>query len=249
MLIYKSFFINLSILVTCSYLFNLVYKQLFAKADWRLRQTAMVVIFILAGWLSMVFSVRTDAYALFDLRAVPIIFAALVFRDPRLLLVIGLGIAAFRYAVTGLTSTAVTGSINILMLGIVGALLVALFNRKDWRYRWKAGLAIFIINTVQVTGIALFGAVPTSLYLYEIAPFTYPTSLIVSTFFVFIMRDFYKEQMRGEELRHKNTILKKQAKELKAAKEELELKTLQLRQSAKYKSEFMATMSHELKTP
>jgi len=249
MLFYKSFFINLSILVTCSYLFNLVYKQLFAKADWRLRQTAMVVIFILAGWLSMVFSVRTDGYALFDLRAVPIIFAALVFRDPRLLLVIGLGIAAFRYAVTGLTSTAVTGSINILMLGIVGALLVALFNRKHWRYRWKAGLAIFIINTVQVSGIALFGAVPTSLYLYEIAPFTYPTSLIVSTFFVFIMRDFYKEQRRGEELRHKNTILKKQAKELKSAKEELELKTLQLRQSAKFKSEFIATMSHELKTP
>ena len=247
--IYKSFFINLSILITCSYLFNLAYKQLFAHASWRLRQTAMVVIFILAGWLSMIFGVRAAEFALFDLRAVPIIFGVLVFRNPRLLIVIGIGIAASRYTITGMTSTAVTGSINILLLGITGALLVTLFNRKDWNYRFKAGLAIFIINTLQVTCIALFGAVPTDLYLKEIAPFTYPTGLLVSAFFVFIMRDFYKEQMRGEEIFRKHTILQKQAEELQQAKEDLEQKAVQLQQSSRYKSEFIANMSHELKTP
>ncbi|MFS0723296.1 histidine kinase dimerization/phospho-acceptor domain-containing protein [Paenibacillus sp. 1P07SE] len=247
--IYKTFFINLSILVTCSYLFNLIYKNIFATASWRIRQSVMVVIFIISGWLSMIFSVRVADYALFDLRAVPLIFGALVFRDPRLLLLIGAGIAASRYTVTGLTSTAVTGSINILLLGVAGAMLVRLFNRKQWDYRYKAFLSIIIINTTQVCGIALFGAIPTDLYLNEIAPFTYPTSLVVSGFFVFIMRDFYKEQMRGEEIHNKNTILQKQAMELKKAKENLEQKTVQLQQSSKYKSEFIANMSHELKTP
>lgn len=247
--IYKSFFINLSILVTFSYLFNLAFKHIFAHASWRLRQVAMVVIFILAGWLSMIFGVQAAEFALFDLRAVPIIFGVLVFRDPRPLIIIGLGIAASRYTVTGITSTAVTGSINIVMLGIVGALLVSLFNRKSWDYRFKAFLSIFIVNTAQVSGIALFGAVPRELYLQEIAPFTYPTGILVSAFFVFIMRDFYKEQMRGEEIFRKHTILQKQTTELQHAKVSLEQKAVQLQQSSRYKSEFIANMSHELKTP
>ncbi len=197
----------------------------------------------------MVLGVRGSGFTLFDLRAVPIIFGTLFFRDPRLLMVIGTGIALARYSITGVTPQAITGSLNIMLLTCLAALLVIYYQRVSWSYRKKAVVSILSINTLQVAGITAFGSVPTDYYLLEVAPFVYPTSILLSCFFVFIIRDFHKEQRRVDQLHQMNMILKKQTRELSNSKEQLEEKARQLQQSSKYKSEFIANMSHELKTP
>src|SRR5690606_18687195 len=68
-------------------------------------------------------------------------------------------------------------------------------------------------------------------------------------FFVFVIRDFYNEQQRVSELRNMNLILRRQTHELREAKRLLEEKARQVLLASTYKSEFMANMSHELKTP
>ncbi|NHN34046.1 hypothetical protein G9U52_29935 [Paenibacillus sp. S3N08] len=101
----------------------------------------LVGVFIFSGWLTMVFAVKGAESTIFDLRAVPIIFGTLIFRDPRLVLIISLGIALSRYTITGFTNPAITGSINILLLGCLAALLIKLYNRKSWTYKRKAILS------------------------------------------------------------------------------------------------------------
>ncbi|MDF2648213.1 MAG: integral rane sensor hybrid histidine kinase [Paenibacillus sp.] len=248
-LFYKSFLINVSILITCSYLFNLGYKIFLQNANVKVKTAVIVCIFIFAGWLTMVFGVRGSGFTLFDLRAVPIIFGTLLFRDPRLLLVIGVGIASARYSITGFTPQAFTGSINIMLLSTLAAFLVSYYKKVSWSYRKKAIISILSINTLQVMGISIFGSVPTDYYLLEVAPYVYPTGILMSSFFVFIIRDFYKEQQRAEQLHQMNITLRQQTRELSESKEQLEEKARQLMQASRFKSEFIANMSHELKTP
>ncbi|MNF77391.1 Non-motile and phage-resistance protein [compost metagenome] len=87
------------------------------------------------------------------------------------------------------------------------------------------------------------------MYWIEVAPITLPLAALLSGFFVFMIRDFHKEQLRLDELRGMNIILRRQTKELREAKRDLEEKARQLMLASKYKSEFLANMSHELKTP
>jgi signal transduction histidine kinase len=246
---YKSFLISISILITCAYLFNLGFKYIFKNATLKVKQAVIVGIFIFSGWLTMVLAVKGDEYTLFDLRAVPIIFGTLFFRNPRLLLIVGFGIALARYTIAGITPQAITGSINIMLLGCLGALLVSLYERKFWSYKQKAFVSILSINTLQVICIAWFGSLPTDYYLQQVALYTYPTSIFLSALFVFIIRDFYKDQLRVDQLHNMNLILRRQTHELRQSKQALEEKAQQLMLASRYKSEFIANMSHELKTP
>ncbi|MDF2651553.1 MAG: integral rane sensor hybrid histidine kinase [Paenibacillus sp.] len=244
-----SFLVNICILITCAYLFNLGFKYMFQHASWTVKQTVLVAIFIGSGWLTMFFGVRVSEFMLFDLRVVPIIFGTLLFRKHYMLLIIGFGIALARYTITGINPQSITGSINIMLMGCLAALLVAKYQKSAWSYKKKALISILSINSLQVIGIASFGAVPKSIYLTKVAPYTYPTALLLSAFFVFIIRDFYKEQQRADKIRNMNVILRKQTKRLLLSKRELEKKAKQLAQASIYKSEFIANMSHELKTP
>ncbi|WP_079419837.1 sensor histidine kinase [Paenibacillus ferrarius] len=240
---------NICILITCAYLFNLIFKYTLQQASWNVRQIALVAIFISSGWLTMFFGVRISEHMLFDLRALPLIFGTLFFRKYSLLLIIGLGIALARYTITGISPQAFTGSMNILLLSFLAAFLVALYQKRNWSYKKKALISILSINTLQVIGIASFGAVKTSVYLATVGIYTYPTGLILSAFFVFIIRDFYSEQLQANKIRNMNIILRKQTKQLLESKRELEQQAHQLTLTSTYKSQFIANMSHEFKTP
>ena len=65
-------------------------------------------------------------------------------------------------------------------------------------------------------------------------PYTLPLSILLGAFFLFIINDFYKEQLRSDELRNNNLLLMEQTKEL-------EDKAIQIMKSSKYKSDFLPT--------
>lgn len=244
------FFTNISILITCAYLFNLSFKLLFQHVSDGYKKVLLIAIFIFSGWVAMKVGFQIGDGPVFDLRVVPIIFATLMFRNPWHVLIIGLGIAAARYGVNGLTASAITGSINISILAFASAGLVMLYARKpNWSYPLRATISLLSINILQVSGIATFGSLSREIYLKQYMPYTLPLSIVLGAFFIFIIYDFYKDQLRAEELRKKNIILVEQKLELIEAHQELEYKALQIIKSSEYKSDFMSNMSHELRTP
>lgn len=249
MVVVKTFLGNIAVLVTCAYVFSLVYKYLLVHYTARVKQSATVALFIVAGWITMLFGTRIYEDATYDLRIVPIVFAALLFRDPRVVVLIGAGIGAFRLVLHGISATSIAGFGNAMLLGLLGGVLVMLFERRQWSFRRKSVIAIFTLHTVHVLLIGLIGIVPSEVYFKEIAVITYPVGLGLIAFFVFVIRDFYNEQQRVSELRNMNLILRRQTHELREAKRLLEEKARQVLLASTYKSEFMANMSHELKTP
>jgi len=242
------FFINLSVLITIAYLFNIGYKYLFPSISGRMKQIISVFVFILAGWLTMLFGLQVGEIHLFDLRFVPLIMAILVFTRPSIFVLIGIGIGVGRL-MYGLNETSWAGCMNMALLGVFAAAINAFLQAVDWRFVWKTAVAVILINILNAFDVAMMGSIPFGEYWREVAPITLPLSTLLSGFFVFMIRDFHKEQQRIDELRGMNIILRRQTKELREAKRDLEEKARQLMLASKYKSEFLANMSHELKTP
>ncbi|MBW2202526.1 MAG: GAF domain-containing protein, partial [Deltaproteobacteria bacterium] len=56
-------------------------------------------------------------------------------------------------------------------------------------------------------------------------------------------------QITNEEMEEKNDLLERQKKEVESSRKEIEEKAEELAMASKYKSEFLATMSHELRSP
>lgn len=245
---YKAFLTNISLLITIGYMFNLAYKYLFVRVSSRLQAGMVPLLFICAGWLAMLFGLQLTETVLFDLRFVPILFATLVFRQPATLLAIGAGIGVGRLFF-GINAASWAGFANMVILGIAGAALVVWFRGRGWSYRRKAVIAILVINTLNIIDIALLGVIPAGAFIREIGIITYPLGIALSSLFIFIIRDFQKERKRIQDLRNMNVLLRRQTRELRIAKRELEVKAQELLQASRYKSEFLANMSHELKTP
>ncbi|MDI4646022.1 ATP-binding protein [Cohnella hashimotonis] len=245
-----AFFMSITILITFTFLFNLIYKYLFQHTSGPIKQTVMVIGFIALGWLAMKFGVRYNGSAIFDLRNVPIIFATLVFRDPRPILAIGFGIALARFGINGMSASAFTAFCNISTLGIAGAGLVSLYKRRPaLGYPRKAAISLLAINTLQVAGILVYGAVDRVNYASHVMPYSLPATILLGTFFLFIIRDFFLDQQRAVQLKETNEALEKRTLQLLDSQKMLEEKAELILQASKYKSEFMANMSHELKTP
>ncbi|MBJ6361000.1 ATP-binding protein [Paenibacillus sp. GCM10012307] len=244
----KVFFVHISLLITFGYLLNLIYKYLFYRTSPRNRMIASVAVFIFAGWITMFFGLQLTEDVLFDLRFIPVVIAALVYQRPLLLVAIGGGIGLARLTF-GVNDAAFAGLINMTLMGAVAALLVSYFSKSTHTFRTKALIAILMLNTLNVINIGIFGVIPFWTYLSQIAWIIYPLGILLTAMFVFIVRDFYLEQQRMADLHQMNILLRRQAKKLRKAKRELEIKASELLKGSRYKSEFLANMSHELKTP
>ncbi|TFE23683.1 sensor histidine kinase [Cohnella luojiensis] len=247
--IIKAFLVNIGILITFAYLINTAYNLIFPNLSKSAKYGLSVIIFILAGWLTMFFSFNVGDTSKFDLRVVPLIFGLMVYSHPLTLFLIGLSIGLLRLTF-GLEPAAWIGLLNLTLLGALAALICVWFKKRmEFNYLTKAVIAVLGINFFNMVNIAVFGIIPMHQYLSEIAPVTFPTGVILSFFFLFMIRDFQQNQARMEELSLANRLLRLRTQDLNQTKEELEKKAEQLEAASSYKSEFLANMSHELKTP
>ncbi|UVI30839.1 ATP-binding protein [Paenibacillus spongiae] len=248
----KIFFASISILITLAYMFNIGYKYIFQHASARMRYGLTIAVFIFAGWFAMLFGIRVNGVTLLDLRFVPSIVAVLVFPSPWAIIGISSGIGVGRLFF-GTDLSGWMGLLNMTLTGIVCAGLNVWMKRLTWRFVWKSAATILIVNLVYAL-LALFTMYVTktmtiSAYWNAIGAYVLPVRIVLCALFVFIIRDFQKEQLRVDELRTMNRLLRRQTSELRQAKRDVEEKARELLLASKYKSEFLANMSHELKTP
>lgn len=244
----NTFLLNLGMLVTVTYLANILYKYGLRRTSPRMIYVLSVLLMIVSGWICMKFGFRLKDDVIFDLRYVPLIIAAFVYAQPATVILIGVGIGMARLSF-GVSEAAIVGLVNLTILGFVGAGLSIWMKRTNYRFFIKGLVTILVINLVHHVNIALFGVVPFSKYMLEIMPVTLPLGSFLSILFALILRDFQLGHRQNLELTYANELLRKQTDELHKAKIGLEDRAKQLAQASRYKSEFLANMSHELRTP
>ncbi|WP_219835185.1 HAMP domain-containing sensor histidine kinase [Paenibacillus sp. R14(2021)] len=248
----KSLFANISLLIALAYMFDLGYRYLFQYASVRVKYGLTTAVLIIGGWLAMAFGLRVDGLLVLDLRFLPLIVAVLVFPVPPAIAIVGFGIGLGRLFM-GVDEASIGAFINMTVLGLVSAWLSAWLRWKPWRFYAKSIITVMIINAVFALNATLVVAIvpnmPLADFWMKIGVYALPLRLLLSGLIVFIIRDFQKEQQRVDELRKMNMLLRRQTRELREAKRDVEEKAHELMLANKYKSEFLANMSHELKTP
>ncbi|CAM4130708.1 ATP-binding protein [Saccharibacillus endophyticus] len=244
----KMFIQNMAVLVTFAYIANLIYKYAIYRTSGVVKYIGSVLLLIAGGWSATFFGFELREGIIFDMRIVPLLIAIFVYQRSPVVFVVGLGIGLTRFAF-GFTDAALAGFINLTILGFVGALLNSWLRSVNWSFLRQAAVALVVINVLNCVNIAIFGVIPADEYLLHILPYTLPTSLLLCSFFAFILRDFQKDQHRAVELGKLNRLLRQQTEELEKNKAVLEDRAKQLQLASQYKSEFLANMSHELRTP
>ncbi|NBD27497.1 sensor histidine kinase [Paenibacillus glycinis] len=248
----KALFANISLLIALAYMFDLGYRYLFQYASERVKYGITIAVFILGGWLAMAFGLRADGLLVLDLRFLPVIIAVLVFPNPRAIALIGLGIGLGRLFM-GFDETSIGACANMTVLGLLGMWLSAWLRAKPWRFLTKSLIALTSLNVVFALNATAVVALAPSMSVREFwlsfGIYSFPLRLLLGGLLIFIIRDFQKEQQRVDELRKMNMLLRRQTRELRMAKRDVEEKARELMLANKYKSEFLANMSHELKTP
>ncbi|MCZ8523988.1 MULTISPECIES: sensor histidine kinase [Paenibacillus] len=250
----KIFFINISLLVTMSYLTNLLYKYGASRFRWfglmssRIRNVLLSALLVGAGWITIAFGLQIGGSIIFDMRLVPLIVSIFVFRHPAMPLFVGVGIGLVRLSF-GWNHAALAGCLNLALLGIAAAGLHVGFSRSKAGYPANMLVSLAVINMLNAVNLALFGAMSSWAYLTTVMPYTLPLGTGLSALFLFMLRDFYLERRRTMELQATNALLLEQKSELERAKAVLEEQARELKESSRYKSEFLANMSHELRTP
>ncbi|MBP1997046.1 sensor histidine kinase [Paenibacillus eucommiae] len=251
----KTFFSNISIMLTLMYVASLIYKYTLYKLSPNVKEILFILLAILCGLTTMHYGFQFSETALFDLRFMAIIVAPMFVRHPISILIIGLGIGAARLSF-GLSYASFVGCCNVIVMSLLCMLICWWAEQRNWGFYRKMTALVLWINTANVVIIAVFGVIPSSEYLLEIAPGTYILSLILSFGFTLLLREFIMEANRKWQLHNYNIKLKEQyhiseekTKELQLAKLELEEKNEQILLASRYKSAFLANMSHELRTP
>ncbi|KHL91592.1 histidine kinase [Paenibacillus sp. IHB B 3415] len=244
----KIFFVNTALLITLSYLANLIYKHTVTYASEPVKKVSWVLLAIFAGWVSTIFGYRLDEHVIFDLRFVPLIISTLAYPQPLVLIIIGVGIGLTRLTF-GVTEAAVVGVLNLSLLGFVCAGLSLWIQRSSASVIQKGLIAVLVVNVVNALNIAVFGVIPAQEYITDILPVTFPAGFALSVLFALIIRDFQLDLMRTGQIVRANELLSEQTEELHKNKIVLEEKAKQLMLASQFKSEFLANMSHELRTP
>ncbi|WP_238650823.1 sensor histidine kinase [Paenibacillus piscarius] len=244
----KIFFVNTALLITLSYLANLIYKHTVTYASEPVKRISWVLLAIFAGWISSFFGYRLQEHVIFDLRFVPLIISTMAYPQPLVLLIIGIGTGLTRLTF-GVTDAAYVGVLNLSLLGLVCAGLSLWMKRSAASMVRKGAIVILAVNLVNALNIAVFGVIPTREYITDIMPVTLPAGLVLSVLFALIIRDFHLDLMRTGQIVRANELLSEQTEELHKNKIVLEERARQLMLASQFKSEFLANMSHELRTP
>lgn len=244
----KMFLVNTSILVTVSYLANLIYKYALHTAPAKLKYMLSVILVIFCGWLSMQFGYRLNELTFFDLRFLPLIISTVMYKHPLTLIIIGFGIGLSRLTL-GISEQAFVALGNLTSLGVAAAILNVWMRHKGYSVFKQGVITILVLNALNTFNIAVFGVIPFRTYMLEIVPITLPVGIVLCFLFSVILRDFQLERSSVIQIEENNIQLSKQAEELKQAKEVLEDRANQLALASQYKSDFLANISHELRTP
>lgn len=244
----KNFLMNAGMMVTIAYVANIIYKYALIRFSARIKYISSIFLLIFAGWASCFFGFRLSENVIFDLRFMPLIVAAAVYSRPIVIMLVGVGIGLTRLTF-GIDMAAFVGVLNLSILGAVCAVLNIWMRTSTVKLHIKAIVTVLVVNIINTFDIAVLGVVPIRVYLFEIMPFTLPMSIIMSSVFIFILRDFHTERQRMLQLEHANELLYQQTEELQQTQFVLEERAKQLLLVSQYKSEFLANMSHELRTP
>ncbi|NQX49633.1 sensor histidine kinase [Paenibacillus tritici] len=244
----KIFFVNTALLITLSYLANLIYKYTVTYASEPVKKVSWVLLAIFAGWISTFFGYRLDEHVIFDLRFVPLIISTLAYPQPLVLIIIGV-LTGLTRLTFGVTEAALVGVLNLSILGFICAGLSLWVQRSAASMMYKGLITILVVNVVNVLNIAVFGVIPAQEYIMKIMPVTFPAGLVLSALFALIIRDFHLDLMRTGQIVRANELLSEQTEELHKNKIVLEERAKQLMLASQFKSEFLANMSHELRTP
>ena len=164
MSLYKTFLSNISILLALTYLVNILSKYFFTQISSLRKEYSFTAVAILCGWVSMFFGIPLPDGVLFDLRFVPLIIAPIFVKRSYLIFVIGAGIGLTRLTFS-LQAASWAGLINMVILGILAALLNEAFKSSTWPI-WKKILSfILMINCLNVINITIFGVLPPDQFL------------------------------------------------------------------------------------
>lgn len=251
----RIFFINVSTMLTLLYLASLLYKYIVYKWSERWKETLFVALAVVCGWTTMRLGFRFNDSVLFDLRYLAVIVAPMFVRRRLSILVIGLGIGLGRLSY-GINDSAIIGCLNIVTMSLLVILILWLARRWRWSELRRMVTLLVAVNVGNVLFIALFGTIPRRLYLVDIAPGLFFISILLCFGFVFILKEFMREDKRKQKLELYTARLEKQyriseekGQSLERAKRELEEMYSRVEAASRYKSEFLANMSHELRTP
>jgi diguanylate cyclase len=195
----KAFMANFGIMITFAYVVSLLHKHAFYRVTRELKYKFFILSCIGAGWISMLFGATVEPNVILDLRFIPIIIAPMFISSSWPIIGIALGIGVGRL-LFGVTMAAWIGFIIIMALGFVAIAVNSWLRRTTWGFAKKLGISIAAINLAFILMNVFIGVIDDHVFLMKIAPIVFPLSLLISGFFVFIIKDFQSEFIRRASL-------------------------------------------------
>lgn len=186
----KEYLINFSILLSIIYLSGFFYKQFLVNSKKNFIEYTLVLIGIFAGWCSMIFGIHLTNAAIFDLRFIPVIIAAMFTPNLFYILVIGTGIGLARFSF-GVTPAA-TGGLYLMIIISLVAMMLSWISR-NWKRTNKMIFLVVALNIINTIVIGLIGVVPFRTYISVIVPTVFPVNIIMSFVLLWMVKDLTDE--------------------------------------------------------
>ncbi|WP_075619025.1 GGDEF domain-containing protein [Paenisporosarcina indica] len=188
----KEYLINFSILLSIIYVSGFLYKQFLVNSKKKFIEYTLVLIGIFAGWCSMIFGIHITHAAIFDLRLIPVIIAAMYSPNLFYILVIGSGIGLTRFSF-GATPAATNGLYIMIIISVIAMLLS--WISREWTRTNKMIFLVVALNIINTILIALIGVVPFNIYISVIVPTVFPVNIILSFVLLWMVKDLSDEYL------------------------------------------------------